>query len=302
MPSRKKDCVSKQCFLSREMDTLNKAVAAFWQIEEINDVTTSDELKICNENFNKTHYRKPNGRYVVNLPFKSEIMEDITLGDSKCMANKRLNLLWLKLERNVELKDLYKQFLREYEQLGHMEEIVDEADTSEGYFLAHHGVLKPSSSTTKLGVVFDGSAKTTNGKSLKDILLKGGTIQEELFHIILRFRKHVYALTTDIKMMFRQIEVEPSQTRFQKILWKENKDSPVKTYALKTVSYGTAPASYLATKTLQQLAIDEKDKFPLASEVVLNDFYMDDCLSGSSNLEEFNEFRNQLKSLLLVGV
>ena len=42
-----------------------------------------------------------------------------------------------------------------------------------------------SSSTTKLRIVFDGSAKTTNGLSLNDILLVGPNIQQDLFSILL---------------------------------------------------------------------------------------------------------------------
>lgn len=53
-----------------------------------------------------------------------------------------------------------------------------------GYFLPHHCVIRQSSTTTKLRVVFDGSAKTTNGVALNDILAVGPTIQSELFSII----------------------------------------------------------------------------------------------------------------------
>ena len=60
------------------------------------------------------------------------------------------------------------------------------------YFLPHHAVFKHSSSTTKLRVVFDGLAKTTNGLSLNDILLVGPNVQQDLSSILLRFRIHNY--------------------------------------------------------------------------------------------------------------
>jgi len=59
--------------------------------------------------------------------------------------------------------------------------MVDTADLNDiksDYFLPHHGVYKPLSSTTKLRVVFNASAKTTNGNSLNDLLLEGGVIQK----------------------------------------------------------------------------------------------------------------------------
>ncbi|XP_054708500.1 uncharacterized protein LOC129218291 [Uloborus diversus] len=184
---------------------------------------------------------------------------------------------------------------------GHMEEIVEDKNPEEGFFFPHHGVLRPSSTSSKLRVAFDGSCKTTNGKSLNDLLLKGGMMQDDLFAITTRFRKHIWAFTVDINKMFRQIEVDPSHTNFQKILWREGKEEPDKIFRLKTVTYGCASSPYLATRTLQQLARDEEKSFPLASEIVLNDFYMDDCLSGSSNLTNFKELTRQLSELLQAG-
>ncbi|GFT17768.1 integrase catalytic domain-containing protein [Trichonephila clavipes] len=69
-------------------------------------------------------------------------------------------------------------------------------------------------------------------------------------------------------------EVNPSQTKLQKILWKNSKTAPTTVCELKTVTSGTTSALYLATRVLQQLALDEEKDFPLASEVPLQDFYM----------------------------
>ncbi|XP_046399377.1 uncharacterized protein LOC124165880 [Ischnura elegans] len=43
-------------------------------------------------------------------------------------------------------------------------------------YLPHHPVVKASSTTTKTRVVFDTSAETTTGKSLKDVLMGGAQI------------------------------------------------------------------------------------------------------------------------------
>ncbi|GFY48708.1 DUF1758 domain-containing protein [Trichonephila inaurata madagascariensis] len=87
------------------------------------------------------------------------------------------------------------------------------------------------------------------------------------------------------------------KTRLQKILWKTSKTS-TKIYELRT---GTASVPYLATNILQQLALDEEKNFPLASKVLLQDFYMDDCLSGSSESTEFETLLLELKQLLQRG-
>jgi len=67
-------------------------------------------------------------------------------------------------------------------------------------------------------VVFDGSAATKSGHSLNDILLCGPTVQPDLISIILRFRIHKVALTTDIAKMYRQVRVTPEDCDMQRML------------------------------------------------------------------------------------
>ncbi|GFV42122.1 uncharacterized protein TNCV_3544491 [Trichonephila clavipes] len=54
----------------------------------------------------------------------------------------------------------------------------------------------------------------------------------------------------------------------------------IRTYKLKTVTYGLASASFLATRCIKQFALDNKDN-PNLSRVLQEDIYMDDLLSGS---------------------
>ncbi|GFU58344.1 integrase catalytic domain-containing protein [Trichonephila clavipes] len=65
------------------------------------------------------------------------------------------------------------------------------------------------------------------------------------------------------------------------ILWKNSVDGPVQTYKLNIVTYGTACVPYLATRTIQQLARDEGEHYPLAASVTIRDIYMDDILTAS---------------------
>lgn len=192
--------------------------------------------------------------------------------------------------------------MQEYINLGHMKE--DPADVQAReleIFLPHHCVIKADSETTRLRVVFDGSARGTRGLSLNNALLVGPTVQDDLFSITARFRTHRYVFTGDIEKMYRQIKIMKSQTHLQKILWRDSPHQPLKTFTLQTVTYGTASALYLATRTLAQLAQDDGVKFPLAAEVINKDFYVDDVLTGADTLTEALELRNQLIQLCSAG-
>ncbi|XP_044591958.1 uncharacterized protein LOC123270088 [Cotesia glomerata] len=101
--------------------------------------------------------------------------------------------------------------------------------------------------------------------------------------------------------MYRQILVHPDDVKYQKILFRESRDEPIKIYTLNTVTYGTSAGSYLAIKSLQQLGEDERESYPNAFVVLQNDFYVDDLLSGAKTLPKAKALRNELNALLAKG-
>ena len=143
------------CHLSID-DTLRR----FWEIENVPKKSVfTDEENSC-ENFFQSTTNVFNNRFVVNLPFK----EDMDLGESLTQAESRFKSLELRLYRNPDLRKRYSDFINEFISLDHMEVIPQEEvnkPSNEVYFLPHHCVFKEDSTTTKLRVVFDGSAKTS---------------------------------------------------------------------------------------------------------------------------------------------
>jgi hypothetical protein len=113
-----------------------------------------------------------------------------------------------------------------------------------------------------------------------------------------RFRTHRYAITADIKKMYRQIWVTESQRDYQRILWRENPDQSLNTYCLKTVTYGVITASYLATTCIDKLSSDEALQFPEACSVLKHDFYVDDFLGGAGSISEALKLRDDLIKVL----
>lgn len=72
-----------------------------------------------------------------------------------------------RLLQNSDIAAQYHAFLLEYETMNHME-IAPPLETSRAnaVYIPHHFVLRESSSTTKLRVVFNASCKSSNGTSL----------------------------------------------------------------------------------------------------------------------------------------
>ncbi|GFW40184.1 integrase catalytic domain-containing protein [Trichonephila clavipes] len=283
------------CGLIRDED-LNKNLEKFWKLEEIEEpIVKNKERLICEEHYANTHFRTKEGKYVVSMPLKKE---PSCLGNSKDIALKRLGSLWNRLARDDNYLNLYREFLRDYERLGHMKEVTNETEPKIAYYATHHGIYRPEKSTTKLRVVFNCSSLTDNGISLNDIQYNGGVIQEDLYAQMLRFRTYTYAFTADIKMMYRTILINPKQRSLQRIVWCESEHESPKIYELSTVTYGTVSAPYLAQRTLTQLSMDEEANFPIAASVLRNNLYMDDVLCGAATLEEAIVLRQQLKGIL----
>jgi hypothetical protein len=109
--------------------------------------------------------------------------------------------------------------------LGHTTKITTDLPSSGQHYLPHRGVIKETSDTTKLRVVFDGSALSTTGVSLNDTLHTGPKLQDDLFEILLKFRSHQYVITGDIEKIY------------QLILWR-NSNGEVETYQLNIVTFG----------------------------------------------------------------
>ncbi|XP_062540923.1 uncharacterized protein LOC134208965 [Armigeres subalbatus] len=225
------------------------------------------------------------------------------------MALERFLKMEKRLERDAEMKIQYHAFMQEYANLGHMKKVTNEDTLRENassgaqkvLYLPHHAVLKASSSTTKVRVVFDGSARTNSGYSLNDALLKGPIIQDELLSLLLRFRKHEIALVGDVEKMYRQVRVHQDDTSLQRILWRFSADEPICEYELLTVTYGLTPSSFLSIRALHQLAADEGAEFPVASAALIHDFYVDDYIGGASSVGNATQLREDLTKLMSKG-
>ncbi|GBM80394.1 hypothetical protein AVEN_15239-1, partial [Araneus ventricosus] len=143
----------------------------------------------CEELYKSTVSRDDSGRYTVKLPFKPHHK----LGNSKSTAVKCFYSLEHRLQKTPTLRQQYTSFLREYEELNHMELVPNNQSylpESEAFYLPHHEgrvdhVVREESISTKLRVVFNGSAKSSNSVSLNEALYTGPKLQPDVLKILL---------------------------------------------------------------------------------------------------------------------
>ncbi len=139
----------------------------FWSREEVpSEYLLSHEDKRALENFQTTTIRDSQGRFSVSLPRKTP---SLSLRESRNIALRR----YQQNKRSLCNKNQWQAFHLGLDErvLGHAE-LVPSTEIcnpiGDVFYLPTHGVIKESSTTTKLRIVFDGSAASSNELSLQD--------------------------------------------------------------------------------------------------------------------------------------
>ena len=274
----------------------------FWEIEESpkGPSNLSPDERLVVQHFKDTHTRSDEGRFIVPLPKRPQSK---SLGESRSQAVKR----FLSLERSLYSKGQFQEFstvMEKYFKMNHAE-LVPVADLQkppkEIFYLPMHAVRKEHSSTTKLRLVFDASAKSASGISLNDLLLVGPTVHSPLIDVLLRFRLHRVALTADVSKMYRAIELVPSDRDLHRFVWRRTPEEPLQDYRMTRVTFGVSASSFAANMSLKQNALDFAVDYPQAAKVVEDSFYVDDGLTGADSIQDAIELQKQLQELFTKG-
>lgn len=102
--------------------------------------------KQCEDHFAQTHTIDKSGRFAVRILFCND---PNVIGESHHIALNRFLSLEKRLAMAPEIRAQYVKVMKEYETLGHMSPIDINATLSPHYFISHHCILKPDSTTAK---------------------------------------------------------------------------------------------------------------------------------------------------------
>ena len=280
---------------------LDLRMAQFWEMEEVDkapEPLTSAEDQAQVHYDVTTSYSSDQLRYTVELPKKVDVP---ALGESRSQALSR----YISNEKSIIRRKVWKPFqavVQGYLDLGHAEPVPPSLSLPrEHYYLPMHSVTKQSSTTTKLRVVFDGSATTSTGISLNESLLIGPTLHPTLGAILIKFRSYPVAITADISKMYREVALAPKDRDLHRFIWRARPEDPVKDYRMTRVTFGVSASPYLAVRTLQQAAIDHGEGYPTAVTHILESFYVDDLLAGADSPGEAISLHHQLRGILAKG-
>ena len=275
----------------------DEALRAFWEIEDCKfaEPALSIEERAVVRHFEATHSRDALGRFIVHLPRKDDCPE---LGESRTMALKR----FMNLERSLKAKGQFEEFaqvMNEYFELDHAELVPRESmskPSNDSYYMPMHAVRK-SSTTTKIRIVFDASARTSTGTTLNEQFMIGPTVHSPLIDVLLRFRKFKIAMTTDVSRMYRAVLLPEEQRDLHRFFWRESSNEALQEYRMTRLTFGVSASPFAANMAVKRNAIDLEKEYPQAAEAVFESFYVDDGLVGAETKKEARELQGQLQGL-----
>ena len=93
-----------------------------------------------------------------------------------------------------------------------------EADDGPSWYLPHFPVVREDKETTKVRIVYDSAARY-GGMSLNNTMLPGLKLQQDVFDVLLRFRRNPVALVADLTEMFFVIMAKKDR-RYHRFLWR----------------------------------------------------------------------------------
>ena len=203
-------------------NALFKCLCDFWEVESLGIIDTPDAL-VSNSFVPSILFR--DNHYTVNLPWKHDHAE---IPDHLVLCESRLRSLLRKLQVKPDLLLEYDKIIKEQLKCGIIEHIKPDQPSKVSHvsckpsvhYLPHHGVLRQDSETTRLRIVYNGSAKAYGAEqSLNDCLQTGPNYIPKLFDILIQFRWHKIAITADIEKAFLMIHINEADRDFLRFLW-----------------------------------------------------------------------------------
>ncbi|KAK7592957.1 hypothetical protein V9T40_007709 [Parthenolecanium corni] len=234
--------------------------------------------------------------YQLNWPYKYDPPD---LEENFGLAFGRLVHLWKQLRTTPELLIAYDGIIRNQLETDVAEVVNTRAKTKPGrvHYLPHRGIIRIGKSTP-IRMVVDASAKSRkHAKSLNDNIMKGGNWVTELPGVLLRFRKHGVAVTSDIFKAFHQIMIAPEDRDVVRFLWLRDINKPPSAdnlviYRFKRMAFGVIASPFLLTATIKHHLRTNPNEFAAQIE---HDLYADNLATSIPSQTDGNKFYNTIK-------
>ena len=268
---------------------LHEAVKDIWEqekilLEELSPVFSNQlkevdksqwtEAQITSDNKLKIVYLPEIGQFQASIPWKTRPRFRNNL---RATQNRQKNCL-----KRLEKSDLeeIRTIFDGYHTKGYIRRVTDEeAKDPEANYLPWFPVIRKDRDTTKIRLVFDAAAKDVRGVSLNSEIELTPNRLQDLFKVILRFRKFQFVVTSDVSEMFLRIRLDPSDTKYHRFVLDDE------IWEWLVTLFGNLSSPNASQKVLELCCILFGKDFPEAVESIIHSCFMDDVCDSRETRE-----------------
>ncbi|GFW29007.1 integrase catalytic domain-containing protein [Trichonephila clavipes] len=188
---------------------------------------------------------------------------------------------------DYELFCEYKDVIDDYVREGIVERTsCDSLLDSQGFYLPHHAVIRSDKTTSRIRIVFDGSAHEDRQSSLNQSLYTGPNLHPSILELLLCFRKSPVAFTANVKSAFLQIELDFRDRDFTRFFWTDNLNNEPYVLNFTRVLFGLRPSPYLLAATLKHHFKKYREQYPHTFQLLNCSIYVDDLICGQNDVPD----------------
>ncbi|HEX4852286.1 MAG TPA: reverse transcriptase domain-containing protein, partial [Puia sp.] len=220
----------------------------------------------------------------------------------------RLQTNLKRLRENPEILKEYHNIMLEQLDQGILEEVPANTDEPPAwmpdgrrYYMPHQAVIKETSSTTKLRIVYDASS---GRPSLNDCLHRGkvyaGQGDKAVMAILARVRLMPHVLSMDLEKAFLQINLRKEDRDSNRLLWPvdPSKSDFARVLRFTRVTFGIIASPYLLGATIEHHLNQHTDSI---AKKLIRGSYVDNFIIGLETPSELQTVAAKSRDIFLSG-
>ncbi|EGT52329.1 hypothetical protein CAEBREN_32802 [Caenorhabditis brenneri] len=272
-------------------------VAQMWNVENLGatppkiDEAIKKETQDLLAEFMRDAKFNESGEFEVALPMNGN---ETRLANNYEIAVKRLSNLIVTLGKGKNLLKQYDDIIQEQIAKGIIAKVTPEMDADARrkgylvYYIPHRVVVKMSSLTTKLRIVYDASSRKKDELSLNQCVHAGPPMLQSIFGILIRARMYKFIVIADIEKAFHQVQMQPQFRDLTRFLWLKDITKPAtrdntETLHFRKIPFGLTSSPFLLAATILFFLLRNPHKL---NDMTKDNLYVDNCLYHTNDKSE----------------
>ena len=191
-----------------------------------------------------------------------------------------------RLKKKGQLEE-YNEEMRGYLERGTFREIGEEEMAAwDGpiNYIAHHGVPKPASKTTRVRIVSNSSLANRNNVSYNDLLPKGPNSLIPLLEALATWRQYPRVVTWDYSKCYNSVHTTEEELHCRRFVWRFEEDQPWQVYGINKMHFGDRPAA-IGLDVAKRLVARAGENIDAAAARMIERDYVDDGNGGGTDAD-----------------